>query len=191
MGQTVSAPQQHRASSSSTRVLVDMDNIAFYGGQLDGPCLRSRVNAIEAAFPLPAKIEYFCNPSTFAFLELSEFDNIPEVRQSPSNEKDSADHMLLRKYVHLSSQASVRNIVVLSHDTILMRLAAYLQSNGKYLNFATFGKSAFSCDQLELHPKERFGLSFKNREDMDAFMDSLRRFRESMADRNYCDDPSE
>lgn len=169
-------------------MLVDADNIAFFRGRLDGPCLHRRIRAIhdalqEMGIPSAAvSMEYFCNPATFAFLRGIDFPALGDVRPSSSNDRDSADHLLLRRFeqVQRCSGDGVEDVVlVITHDKVLARLVRYLDPprGGGSLRFGTFGRAASSCDRLDIHLPTRFGFVFNGRTDLDSFMLSLHAFR--------------
>lgn len=184
-------------------VLVDLDNIAFYKGHLSEECLLSRVRAIretlgrwgDARAGHPAfRIEYFCNPATYGFLRRVGFQPLADVRRSAANLKDSADHLLLRRFIDLSAGARpatpggrAPTILVVTHDKTLGRLVRYAgpfasdPSSGYEddLVFGTFGTAASSCDVLELSRAQRFNLVFNDKTDLDGFMRSLSAFQSS------------
>lgn len=174
MGQSQS--QIHTSPSRQSKqhhILVDLDNITFFNGQLDANCLKSRVNT----FVNRKNVCFFSNPATYKFLQHSNFEYIQYVNCSANNEKDSADHMMIERYIHLRASIPDVSILVVTHDKVLARLIRYFGPFGPNeqdsLSFGTFGTSASSCDQLFTYPSSRFDLTFNNRDDIDSFMTSL------------------
>ncbi len=190
MGQQASRAQLRDAGAGArvganrragrAHVLVDLDNIAFRLGAPDYECLLRRVESLQRALP-GATSHFVCNQRTFADLRRRGFPHLSRVTPTPNNAPDAADHALVRAYLGLvgrSSRARDVSVVVVTHDKTFARLVRYhapewALADGR-LRFATFGNA---CGPPALHDHHRFGLAFNDRADLDAFMDSLARFR--------------
>jgi hypothetical protein len=107
----------------------------------------------------------------------------------PTTDKDAADHALISQYLMLIEDSvnnsdikssSKEHVTIVTADKNLARIAYYFHRPPAELRFATFktllSTSSCSSSQLHMHKMTRFPLSFNDRNDLDAFVNSLMRF---------------
>jgi len=173
-----------RGAGQKFRALVDLDNIAFREGVFDPGCAAHRMEAVleVASLPRARHVESFCNVKTRDHLRKKNVAVPGKLQVSERVTKDSADHLLLARYIdaHLRrhKRSSSVPLLVVTHDKNLARMVNYHTppTAMHVLYFGLFGKASSSCEKLDIHPAERFALSFNDRRDLDGFVASLSRF---------------
>lgn len=182
------AAQKRKKEPGAFHVLVDLDNVAFRQGVFDPACTAERMKAVFALASVPSMrhVESFCNTKTRdALLSRGGLGRGVSLRVSERVTKDSADHLLLARYIDIVTRPSpppLLRILVVTHDKNLARMVRYhTPSSATHVcHFGLFGKASSSCETLDVHSAERFALSFNDRADFDAFVDSLSRFEKGI-----------
>jgi hypothetical protein len=126
--------------ASPVVVLVDLDNVSFYDSGFNEACAFDRIRSLFFEFP-SAYFVFFCNKTTESALCVNSarrhelLSRLTTGRASlvaVDTGKDSADHALLNTLDVALRQTRTINIVVVSSDKTLARLAMYMWDKGSY-----------------------------------------------------------